>query len=684
MAVDNIAGKKTPSWVNRENTAGTRIDPGPFIGIVKDNVDPARLGRLRVYIPEISGKDPTVADNWIKVEYASPFAGQTPGVGATTNNRYDSVKHSYGFWAVPPDIENQVLVMFTLGDQARGFYFACLHPYLSNYMTPGLATAPDSDSGNVSDAIKPAVGKDSVLPVAEFNINDVANNASGWIANKKPVHDAQAQVLINQGLDRDAIRGAITSSSQREAPSAVFGMSTPGRPLQNDPADDPGYASKVANGTYNPSDYLVTSRKGGHTFVMDDGDVNGKSKLVRLRTSGGHQVMMNDSEDILYIANSDGSCYIEFTGEGYINIYGQRSISIRSEKDVNIHADNDINLNALNTIRMHSNTSIETETDVSTDLAITGKTSKAGYIDMTSDSSLRIETVTYGLTASDSLLLNCANGGWQAAQGLLLQSSVGGWTTSDGLAFQSANGSWNNANALALASTSGGWADSGANLTFNGGKIYLNTNPAPATTAPEAPPEPDTPNDANLFDFNNGLYKQDDTSFTSGTGKWDTVSQSVETVSAIMPAHEPWARVSGSNNVAEINNLTAEKAVPAPKASSAPPNTPLVSAGGTNTGQNTSSILPAAPFTDGLGNPVGSSAASPGIASAIQVPITDVASATDMLASKVPGGFSLSPTSAAASIASAGVPSLNQLTKSVGAGVGQLTNNLINSTQGSS
>jgi hypothetical protein len=678
MAIDSRAGKKTPSWVNRETTAGTRIDHGPFIGIVKDNVDPARLGRLRVYIPEISGKDPTVEDNWIKVEYASPFAGQTPGPGATTNNRYDSVKHTYGFWAVPPDLENQVLVMFTLGDQARGFYFACLHPNLSNHMTPGLATAPDTDSTSVSDTIKSAVGKDSVLPVAEFNVNDIANNATAWVANKKPVHDAQAQVLINQGLDRDAIRGAITSSSQREAPSAVFGMSTPGRPLQNDPADDPNFASKVSNGTYNPADYNVTSRKGGHTFVMDDGDINNKNKLVRLRTSGGHQIMMNDSEDIVYIANMDGSCYIEFTGEGYINIYGQRSISIRSEKDVNIHADNDINLNAQNTIRMHSNTSIETETDVAADLAITGKISKAGYIDMKSDSSLRIETVTYGLTASDSLLLDSNNGGWIAAEGLLFQSAVGGWTTSDGLAFNSANGSWQNTGTLALSSTGGGWADSGANLTFSGGKIYLNTNAAPATTTPDTPPSPDTPNDVALFDFDNGLYRQDDTSLTTSTGKWDTVSQSVETISAIMPAHEPWVRVSGTNNVAEIDNLVNQKPVPTPKSSAAPPNTSLTTPTDTNTGQNTSSVLPSSNLTDGLGNPMAASAVSPGIASAINVGIPNPAGVSDLLGSVVPGGFSLNPTSAAASIASAGVPSLNQLTNSIDTGASSLLSKLNN------
>jgi hypothetical protein len=364
--------------------------------------------------------------------------------------------------------------------------------------------------------------------------------------------------------------------------------------------------------------------------------------------------MMNDSEDVLYIANMDGSCYIEFTGEGYINIYGQRSISLRAEKDVNIHADNDINLNAQNTIRMHSNTSIETETDVATDLAITGKTSKGGYIDVTSDSSLRIQTTTFGLTASDSLLLSSDNGGWTAAEGLLFQSAVGGWTTADALTFKS---------------TGGGWHDAGDLTLKADGKIYLNTN---TPTDPDLPPAPDTPNDVNLFDFDNGLYKQDDTSYTSATGKWDTVSQSAETVAAIMPAHEPWIRVSGTNNIAEIDNLVNQKPVPAEKPSSAPPNTPLGSGTDNNTGINTSGVLPKNPLTDGLGNSAGVSGVAAGIATAVNGSIPNPASVTDMLAANVPGAFPLTPDKAAASIAADGTAGLNQLTNAVGNGANQL------------
>jgi len=59
--------------------SGIVIDSGPYIGIVKNNVDPARLGRLEVYIPDLAGlvDGPNVP---ITVTYASPFGGSTKGI----------------------------------------------------------------------------------------------------------------------------------------------------------------------------------------------------------------------------------------------------------------------------------------------------------------------------------------------------------------------------------------------------------------------------------------------------------------------------------------------------------------------------------------------------------------------------------------------------------------------------
>ena len=88
------------------------------------------------------------------------------------------------------------------------------------------------------------------------------------------------------------------------------------------------------------------TRKIGHTFVMDDGDVDGDNQLTRLRTASGHQLLMHDTEGVVYLANGSGKAFIEMEKNGKINIYSDRGIAIRSEGDFNLHSDKNINFHA--------------------------------------------------------------------------------------------------------------------------------------------------------------------------------------------------------------------------------------------------------------------------------------------------------------------------------------------------
>lgn len=344
MAQDKRIGSKLPSYVRREDTPGIRLDSGPYIGIVKNNFDPTRSGRLQIYIPDLGG-DEDNAYNWRTVGYASPFMGSTYQPATSKNNTFSEVSSTYGFWAVPPDINCQVLVTFVAGDPLRGYWFACISPKIGHYMIPSIGNSTNVDTSTISDELKKFVVSNSVLPVTEFNENIDGTISDQFYKNKKPVHEEQFKILVEQGLDRDAIRGAISSSSQRESPSTVFGMSTPGAPVKN-PLDDPNFKQKLEAGTISLNDYAIQQRKGGHTFVMDDGDSTGASQLMRLRTASGHQLLMNDSNQVVYLANSNGSVWMEFTGSGQLLFYSAAGYAVRTSGDMNFHADGDINMNA--------------------------------------------------------------------------------------------------------------------------------------------------------------------------------------------------------------------------------------------------------------------------------------------------------------------------------------------------
>ena len=349
--MDKRIGKKLPDYYRREES-NIRLDSGPYIGKIKNNLDPTRSGRVQVYIPDLSSGDEHNPENWRTVSYASPFLGSTAQPDTNKQNTFSKVKHTYGMWAVSPDVDNLVLCTFVAGDPNRGFWFACIPNQLGHHMLPGNAGSYNVDPANIENSlVRDAYDESNPTVVAEFNENDETIDWAGFVNLKKPIHEELFKTYVEQGLERDFVRGIISSSSQRESPSYVFGISTPGRPA-NDPAQNPAYLEKMRTGKINESDYKVASRKGGHSFVMDDGNIQDQDRLVRLRTAGGHQILMNDSERVLYIGNSDGSVWIELTGPGHLNIYTGNSVNVRAQGDLNFHADNNINLNAGNKLNI--------------------------------------------------------------------------------------------------------------------------------------------------------------------------------------------------------------------------------------------------------------------------------------------------------------------------------------------
>ena len=329
----------------RVKTGNQTKTEGVFVGIVKNNIDPLRRGRLQVWIPDLGG-DEEDSLFWRTVGYAGPFFGSTGTTLSTPNNTFTQTPNTYGMWFTSPDINNFVLLTFVAGDPGRGYWFACVPATVSHYMVPAIGSIG-------SDYIEPNSNDDIVgsqYPVSEYNETLSENCSYNKIPfNKKPVHLIQWAILAGQGLETDTIRGTITSSSHRESPSRVFGLSTPGRPLVDRTGPD-------------PADKIISTREGGHTFVLDDGDaLDGSDQLIRLRTAGGHQIMMNDTEEIIYIANSAGTAWLEFDKTGKIHLYGKDSINVRSENEINLHADADINIHSDKSINMYAADAIRFE-----------------------------------------------------------------------------------------------------------------------------------------------------------------------------------------------------------------------------------------------------------------------------------------------------------------------------------
>jgi hypothetical protein len=347
---------------NTESVSASEAEskPGPFLAKVISHLDSSYMGGLEVEILRSVGNDGSSGQTH-QVKYMSPFFGVTSAdfLGADAdNNDYNNTQKSYGMWMVPPDPGSTVIIVFIDGDPKRGYWMGCVQDNNMNFMVPGLAATQH----NLADSTVR-------LPVAEYNktINKT-NTTSDPTKIVKPKHPF-ADILIKSGLDKDDIRGITSSSARRETPSMVFGISTPG-PLDKKSGAKQGTIGKKDH----PINNAYVSRLGGSTFVMDDGDdkflrkqpasVAGPeyvspeqgdtsgdvtiphNELVRIRTRTGHQILLHNSEDLIYISHGSGKSWIEMTANGKIDVYAADSISFYTGKDFNFTAERDINFTA--------------------------------------------------------------------------------------------------------------------------------------------------------------------------------------------------------------------------------------------------------------------------------------------------------------------------------------------------
>jgi len=334
---------------------GFPSDPGPFIGEVMNNRDPARIGRIQVYIPELGGQDKEDSSSWRTVRYMSPFFGNTPHAGSTDGfgkGNGDGNPNSYGMWFTVPDVGVKVMCIFVQGDPNQGYYFGCIPDPDLMHMVPAVGASSTFVTDNDEQAQRFAGA--TRLPVAEMNVENpqVRENSQAFAA-PRPVHAVTAATMYQQGVINDRVRGPIGSTAYRESPSAVFGILTPGRPIYKSGINEYNVKQSFASGGVTQDDLEVVGRKGGHSFIMDDGDITGNDNLVRIRTAKGHQITLSDDGNCLHIMHANGQSWVELGKEGTVDMYAANSINLRSQGDVNIHADQSLNLYGGVTASLH-------------------------------------------------------------------------------------------------------------------------------------------------------------------------------------------------------------------------------------------------------------------------------------------------------------------------------------------
>jgi predicted chitinase len=535
---------------------------GPFLAEVTNHLDPTYMGSLEVALYKGLASNIKEKGETYVVRYCSPFAGNTSvRYEGTNSSDFNDVQKSYGWWAVPPDVGTTVMVIFIDGDPNQGYWFGCIQDTFQNHMTPGIAA---SKQVAMTDEQRRKYGTD-YLPVAEFHksTKDMSNpNPERF---PKPVHPF-ADRLLQQGLLLDTVRGVTSTSARREVPSGVFGISTPG------PLDTSAGAKKGKIG-YSGNLQAPVSRLGGSTFVMDDGDVNGQNEMVRLRTRTGHQILMHNSHDLIYIANSKGTSWIEMTSNGKIDIYAADSVSIHTENDFNFRAGRDIHFEAGRNILVRAGKNMETNITGFNHLIVDGdqKISVRGSQDETIGDTVKLTVGNnYNLAVAQNVRIGAGAGYDVGSESYVKIASSGPWHLG-----------------------------SNDRVYLSGSRIDLN---GPAAAAPASADSAETPPPLPTYSLPN----------RSVSGGWENgnffKSDSIKSIMQRVPTHEPWDQHENINPT-KFSPQGTDSSLADRSAAGVPPNP----AAGVQESANQEEIVPGT-CTPEYSKDINSGSAAPGIA----------------------------------------------------------------------
>lgn len=347
----------------RSNSGSAKRTPlsNLTIGVVVDTNDPQQMGRVRAVCTALGDpQDP----NEYKLEdipwaqYCSPFGGMIENAPRGPNGEQTEGGVAYGWWN-PPRVGAQVLVTCIDGDPQYRIYMGCLFGQFTPHTMPH-----GRHSYNIP--VEGSTTLDGPLSSGEQNI--------------QPLYDNQTEAFVDRESIEWATRGADYSASALDPQNVLTSLS------QN--SDDKDHNVNLPNGeqrtrregyaldrinrqrlyetTGNRYDNQVHSwtSPGFHAISMDDRPENCR---MRFRTSTGHQVILDDTNERIYLSTAEGKNWIEMDQKGNLDIYGEQKISLHSDSDVNIDASNirltgeNIHLNASNELRLTSGNDLHTK-----------------------------------------------------------------------------------------------------------------------------------------------------------------------------------------------------------------------------------------------------------------------------------------------------------------------------------
>lgn len=320
------------------------------IGTVMDTNDPQQMGRLRIMCPSL-GDDNTSesSDHLPWATYCSGFGGMVnanmtrgPNAGNTSAGPV-----AYGMINIPKR-GSSVAVACIDGDPYyriwlgavfdQGSMSALPHGrffYQQNPALPGSGT-PEGPLNSYQEPIEPLYS----------NYNRAFGGKSGNFEWRTRGADFSAA-----GNPPDFTKLSPSAVADETTPTVFTAEDGSTFNVQN------GYAKNRLQGfeTDNESTVFSWTSPGFHAISMDDRPENCR---MRFRTASGTQVILDDTNERIYINTANGANWFEMDFDGNIDMFATTRINLHAESDINLTSDQSVRIQGKKGVYISSGTDV--------------------------------------------------------------------------------------------------------------------------------------------------------------------------------------------------------------------------------------------------------------------------------------------------------------------------------------
>jgi hypothetical protein len=317
------------------------------LGTVVDTNDPQQMGRVRIVCQQWGDSWTTDVEDIPWAIYVSPFGGQSqvgtrgPGIQGSEGGI------AYGMWAIPK-VGAQVVVMCIDGNPQTRMYFGCVYDQFTPHTMPHGRFMYDDHPELEKEGASPAPY--GPYTSTEKYIQPLTANMKRAFGNKsEPNHEYRTRAADYTVSRVDVDQLDATYSKVQDDANVTNGEWTSTQGYQTS-RSDPEVPSSYTDSNYDSMVYSIVS-PGFHAFSMDDRQENCR---MRLRTTSGHQIIMDDTNERIYIATAQGNNWIEMDQAGNIDIFTSNKLSVHAQKEINFTSDDTIRMYAKKGIHLHS------------------------------------------------------------------------------------------------------------------------------------------------------------------------------------------------------------------------------------------------------------------------------------------------------------------------------------------